>query len=273
MKNTICFLFLSILAISCASNPQYNDPIPPHDNFTIVSKILNETRVINVWTPPNYNSKSDSFPVLYMPDGGLKEDFPHFANTLAKLVESKTIPPIILVGIENTERKRDLTGPTEVAKDKEIAPVVGGSEKFRSFIKSELIPEIKKRYRTTAEKGIIGESLSGLFIVETFLLEPTTFDFYIAFDPALWWNDQYLVKTAKEHLKNLPAKEIRFWFAGSSVQKDTPFILELSKIIESESPKSLVWKYSDEPNEKHSTVFRATKEKALTWILNAKGNK
>ena len=136
-----------------------------------------------------------------------------------------------------------------------------------------MIHEIKKRYRTTAEKGIIGESLSGLFIVETFLLEPTTFDFYIAFDPALWWNDQYLVKTAKEHLKNLPAKEIRFWFAGSSVQKDTPFILELSKIIESESPKSLVWKYSDEPNEKHSTVFRATKEKALTWILNAKGNK
>jgi len=29
----------------------------------------------------------------------------------------------------------------------------------------------------------------------------------------------------------------------------------------------LNWQYSDEPNEKHNTIFRATKEKALTWML------
>jgi len=30
----------------------------------------------------------------------------------------------------------------------------------------------------------------------------------------------------------------------------------------------LKWKYSDEPKEKHNTIFRATKEKALKWMLN-----
>lgn len=60
----------------------------------------------------------------------------------------------------------------------------------------------------------------------------------------------------------------RFWFAGSSVQKETPFITELSEIIKTEQPKNITWKYSDEPNEQHSTIFRATKEKALIWSLN-----
>lgn len=30
----------------------------------------------------------------------------------------------------------------------------------------------------------------------------------------------------------------------------------------------LTFKYADEPNEKHNTIFRATKEKALIWIFN-----
>ncbi len=79
---------------------------------------------------------------------------------------------MILVGIENTQRRRDLTGPTEDEEDKKIAPVVGGSEKFRAFINNELFTEINKRYRTGSEKGIIGESLAGLFVMKTFYTTP-----------------------------------------------------------------------------------------------------
>ena len=162
-------IFILVTLTSCSNAFKINDPIPKHDSLTIVSKFVNETRRINIWTPPNYNQTTDSLPILYMPDGGIiDEDFPHIANTIAELMKTKKIPPIILVGIANTQRRRDLTGPTEVAKDKEIAPIVGGSEKFRAFIKEELFPEINKRYRTTNEKSIIGESLSGLFVVETF---------------------------------------------------------------------------------------------------------
>lgn len=161
-----------------------------------------------------------------------------------------------------------MTGFTEVAKDKEIAPVVGGSDKFRAFIKEELFPEINKRYRTTTEKSIIGESASGLFVMETFFLAPEMFDNYIAFDPSLWWNNHYLVRTAKQHLANFPSTEKRIWFAGSNAEDVSPYTKELTEILKAENLTNIKWKFSDEPKEKHTTIFRATKEKAIIWTLN-----
>jgi len=262
-------LFILVTLTSCSNAQKYNDPIPEHDEFTIESKQVGETRNINVWTPPEYRTSIDSLPVMYMADGGIiDEDFPHIANTLAELIKAKKIPPIILVGIANTQRRRDLTGPTEVIKDKEIAPIVGGSEKFRTFIKEELFPEINKRYRTTNEKSIIGESLSGLFVVETFLLTPDMFDNYIAFDPSLWWNDKYLIKTAKDHLAKFSQNEKRIWFAGSGAEDISETVGKLADILKTENFPIIKWKYSPEPKEKHNTIFRATKEKAIIWTLN-----
>lgn len=265
--NFFNFLFL-ISVLSACSNAQPNDPIPEHDTFKIQSQQLGEERTINVWVPADYKTKTDSLPVMYMADGGINEDFPHIANTLEKLIKENKIKPIILVGIENTERRRDLTGFTEVEKDKEIAPVVGGSDQFRAFIKDELFPEINSRYRTNAEKSIIGESASGLFVMETFFLTPEMFDHYIAFDPSLWWNNHYLVRTAKEHLAKFSTEEKRLWFAGSKTKDISPFTKELAEIFKSENRPNLKWKYSDEPKEKHNTIFRATKEKAIIWTLN-----
>jgi hypothetical protein len=258
-------LLLSILFLSCGNSSMIKDPIPAHDSFKIVSKHVGETRTINVWMPEEYKSSSDSLPVMYMPDGGIEEDFPHIANTFAKLIKEKKIPPMILVGIENTQRRRDLTGKTEVEEDKTIAPIVGGSESFRAFINDELFSEINKRYRTSNKKGILGESLAGLFVVETIFLKPEMFDYYIAFDPSLWWNNHYLVKTANENLAKQSLKETKFWFAGSSAQDIFVHTRELSKILTNSNSKGLQWNYSDEPSEKHATIFRATKEKALIW--------
>lgn len=88
MKNTAFYLILSFFIFSCGVKQTYNDSIPKHDNFTIESKNVNETRIINVWLPPNYEN-TNSFPELYMSDGGIKEDFPHIANTISQLVKSK----------------------------------------------------------------------------------------------------------------------------------------------------------------------------------------
>lgn len=263
-------LVLFIALFSCSQEVTYNDPIPNHDKFTIASKAVDESRVINVWTPPNYKNGTDSLPVLYMPDGGVKEDFPHIANTVAKLVEIKSIPPIILVGIENTERRRDLSGFSEVKEDSIYCPLTDGAKNFRAFIAGELVPEINSKYRTTSKKGILGESLAGLFVMETFLLEPNLFDFYVAMDPSLWWNDHHLVKKADEFLNAFPEKEIKLWFAGSDAEDISEHTKELAKILKNNPSNNLVFKYSDEPNEKHNTIFRATKENALTWILDEK---
>jgi len=156
------------------------------ETFTIESKALREVRRINIYLPPAYAESPDRrLPVLYMPDGGVGEDFLHVAGLVQVSVGNGTMRPFVLVGIENTQRRRDLTGPTQSAEDKKIAPQVGGSAAFRQFIRSELMPVVNTRYRTTAETAIMGESLAGLFVVETFFVEPDLFDTYIAFDPSL----------------------------------------------------------------------------------------
>ena len=265
MKSMYSILFLILVTFSYA---QVTDSIPKHETFTIASKKVNETRIINVWLPSEYGKSTDSLPVLYMLDGGIQEDFPHVANTLAQLIELKKIQPIILVGIENTQRRRDLTGETTVDEDKKIAAVVGGSAQFRAFIQDELFQEINTKYKTTAKRGIIGESLAGLFVTETLLLHPEMFDFYIAFDPSLWWNDKHLVKTANEHLNYFSSKPKTFWFAGSNAKDIYKSTNKLSEILKLKNISNLNWNYSLEKKEDHSTIFRATKEKALIWTLN-----
>ena len=267
IKSFLLALFGILTLWSCKNVPAIVDEIPEHQTFILKSSNLSEDRVINIWTPKSYDQNLEKFPVLYMLDGGLKEDFPHIANTLSELIETKKIQPMILVGIENTQRRRDLTGPTTIAKDKEIAPIVGESAKFRKFIKEELFPEINKKYRTTEKKSIIGESLAGLFVTETFLTEPDLFDNYIAFDPSVWWNDHYLMKNTTHYLSKFPATEKRFWFAGSGATDIQKYTDELSENLKKTNLPHLKWNYSPEPKEQHNTIFRATKEKALIWTF------
>lgn len=254
---------------SCATKVQYNDPVPKHDTFTLNAPQIGEDRVINVWLPPNYDSTNDKFPVLYMADGGVvMEDFPHIANTLAKLIEMDSIPPFILVGIENTDRRRDLTGFSDVKKDSLYCPLTDGAKDFRAFITNELFDQIGEKYRVSDKRGLIGESLSGLFVMETFFLQPEAFDIYIAMDPSLWWNDNYLVKNAEKLMSDFPGQPKKLWFAGSDAPDISKFTNQLEDKLQNKAPKNLKWTYSDEPKEKHHTIFRATKEKALIWSLN-----
>lgn len=267
MKIT-ALLLVTILIISCQKPTSTPDPIPEHESFTIESKEVNETRTINVWLPEGYATSGESYPIMYMPDGGIQEDFPHIANTIAELVQTKKIKPIILVGIENTVRRRDLTPPTQVEKDKEVAPVVGESAKFRAFIQNELFPSIESKYRTTPQKGIIGESLAGLFVMETLFVQPEMFDIYIAMDPSLWWNNHQLVTNSPSILEKFPSKEIKLWYAGSKASDMNQYTKKLAENLKSFAPAQLKWTYSDEPSEEHHTIYRATKEKALIWALN-----
>ena len=152
-------------------------PLVIGETFQMPSQVLQEDRRINVYLPAGYAEQSDKrYPVMFMPDGGLAEDFLHIAGLLQISALNGTMRPFILIGIENTERRRDLTGPTVIDADREIAPRVGGSSNFRSFLRDELIPRVAATYRTTNERVLIGESLAGLFVIETLLLEPELFD-------------------------------------------------------------------------------------------------
>jgi predicted alpha/beta superfamily hydrolase len=225
--------------------------------FTIDSRVLGETRRINVYAPPIYaDSPAVRLPVLYMPDGGMAEDFLHVAGQVQISVLNGTMRPFLLVGIENTQRRRDMTGPTTVADDSTIAPVVGGSAAFRRFIRDELMPVVKARYRTTDETAIIGESLAGLFIVETFFLEPDLFDTYIAFDPSLWWNDGALLEKAAGRLRTRDGRRRTLYLSNSAEPELAGLTKQLADILAQYAPPSLTWYYEPMPAETHATIYQ-----------------
>ncbi len=243
------------------------DTIPKHEAFTIASSRLAERRTINVYTPPEYGASHRALPVLYMLDGGLEEDFPHIVSTVDSLTHLKRIRPIIVVGIENTERRRDLTGPTVVRTDSAIAPRVGQSATFRRFIREELMPEVRQRYRCTDETAIVGESLAGLFVVETILLDPTLFRGYIAFDPSVWWNAGELVRTAPDRLGPLRGSKHNLYFASSKEPSTSDGTAQLAAMLKAHPPAGLTWEYEPRPDLEHGTIFRALAPGAFVKVL------
>ncbi|HRF25022.1 MAG TPA: hypothetical protein PLR98_12690, partial [Chitinophagaceae bacterium] len=89
---------------------------------------------------------------------------------------------------------------------------------------------------------IIGESLAGLFVTETFFLTPGLFDAYIAFDPSLWWNKQYLINQASAYLNNIQSKKI-FWFAASGEPSISEPTNQLADILKLNTLQNIIWHY------------------------------
>ncbi len=257
LRTALAFWLFALLSSSAlAETVGKAEPLVIGDTFTMQSTALGETRRINVYMPPGYtDTGSGRLPVLYMPDGGIEEDFLHVAGLVQVSVGNGTMRPFLLVGIENTERRRDLTGPTSNAEDKKIAPHVGGSAPFRAFIRDELVPTVRKRYRTTDESAIIGESLAGLFVVETFVLEPELFDTYIAFDPSICWNDGRLVDDAGARFRARPGAAKRLYVAQSRDEMTPGMALRFSDVLKTNAPKDLDWTFVPMPSETHATIY------------------
>ena len=243
------------------------------ETFTIESKALGEVRRLNVYLPAGYaDSAATRFPVLYMPDGGMGEDFLHVAGLLEVSIGNGTMRPFLLVGIENTKRRRDLTGPTENPEDRKIAPQVGGSAAFRSFIRSELMPVVRARYRTTGETAIMGESLAGLFVVETLFTDPDLFDTFIAFDPSLWWNNKALLSgpgpgwtAGSRHPKTV--------FLASSIEENfSPLTGQLAALLKTAAPANLRMYYEPMPSETHATIYHPAALKAVRQLFKPAPN-
>lgn len=164
---------------------------------SIYSNELNEFRVLNIYLPPGYNPDSlTKYPVIYLLDGSADEDFIHISGIVQFLNYSwiNVLPKSVVVGISNTDRKRDFTFPTTIEKDKKDFPTTGGSSKFISFLEHELKPYIEKNYSVTSNATLIGQSLGGLLATEILIKKTNMFDQYIIISPSLWWNNESLLK-------------------------------------------------------------------------------
>lgn len=243
-------------------------PLSIGETFEIESSALGERRRINVYLPAAYRASDDArLPVLYMPDGGLQEDFLHVAGLVQVLSGNGGMRPVILVGIENTQRRRDLTGPTEDPEDRAIAPQVGGAAAFRMFLRDELMPRIEARYRTTDEDAIVGESLAGLFVIETLAQEPTLFDRYIAIDPSLWWNRKALAESAPQWLARASDAPVHVHIASGREAIESPTPQRFIRALQTRAPSDWTVTHTPFPQESHATVFHPAALQAFRTVF------
>ena len=119
-------------------------------------------RDIIVWLPPGYDtSKEKRYPVLYMHDGqNLFDPNTSFLGnewkvdeTADSLIRNKEINPIIIVGIYNTEDRKEEYADTSLG------------EKYKHFLIDKLKPFIDENYRTLPDRentAVGGSSMGGL---------------------------------------------------------------------------------------------------------------
>ena len=199
------FILTVCLAMSLAGVAQntskkiHKDALTVGETLEFESAILNEQRQLNIYLPLGYSTDSaKTYPVIYVLDGSLDEDFLHIAGIvqfeafpwLAK------IPECIVVGIANTNRYHDFTYPTKLEEYTEINPDNGGSADFIRFLNNEVKPMIESSYNTSGSGTLVGQSLGGLLAAEILIKQPESFQNYLIVSPSLWWDDQSLLKEA-----------------------------------------------------------------------------
>lgn len=224
---------------------------------TIHSTELNEDRTLNVYLPEGYDS-NQSYPVIYLLDGSANEDFIHIAGLVqfANFEWVKLLPKSILIGISNVDRRRDFTFPTTVEKDKKDYPTSGNSTKFIAFIEKELQPFIENKYKTTASKTIIGQSLGGLLATEILYKKPTLFSQYIIISPSLWWDKESLFKENAKFLDNDFKQKTKVFIAvgkeGSVMENDAK---QLFKTVSDKKIMNTDFKFFEDKN--HATILHS----------------
>ncbi len=255
---------------------------------SVQSNILGEQRKIWVYVPDGANQK---YPVVYLLDGDA-----HFYSVVGMIQQLSSVngnmmcPKMIVVGIPNTDRTRDLT-PTQMDSDpfmptdSAFYKTSGGGEKFISFMEKELMPFIESKYPTAPYKMLIGHSFGGLAVMQTFTHHNSLFNAYISIDPSMWYDNQKLLKETKTFLKNtkLQGKSLYLGIAntmeeGMDIKKvvhDTTLytqpirsILALQTAFESNKLNGLKYRGKYYADDTHGSAPLITEYDALRFIFD-----
>ena len=117
------------------------------------SSILKNERTIEIYTPPDYSTDGDPYPVLIVFDQGLYTTGARVPTPtiLDNLIADRRIGPMMAVLVGNASGQRGTELPCNV--------------KFADFLRTELMPWVRRSYHATAEAAqtyAAGSSFGGL---------------------------------------------------------------------------------------------------------------
>ncbi|WP_210488074.1 alpha/beta hydrolase-fold protein [Rufibacter aurantiacus] len=253
---------------------------------TFHSAILKEDREIWVYVPKSgWAGSKARFPVMYLLDG--EAFFTSMVGTVDYLstVVGK-MPEMIIVGIRNTDRTRDLT-PTHYpfwsdGRATNDLKTSGGGPKFMAFLEKELMPYVEKRYSTQPYRMFVGHSLGGLTVLSALVNQPTLFNSYVALDPSLWWDKLLIMRQAEKVLTQKDnVGESLFMATANTMAKDMDTVRVLQdKANDNHSvrealqfretlrkSRNLSWTWKFYPEENHGSVPLPAQQDALRFLF------
>ena len=173
------------------------------------SRIFHNTRFLRVWLPPGYDDPQNSarlYPVLYLNDGqNLFESATSFNGvewrvdeTANRLIREAAIPPLIVVGIDNTGKDRI----REYLPHRSLQPIMlrGRGSRYPNFLTKEVMSFVARTYRTASgavNTGLGGSSLGALVSLYTAAVRPGVFGRLLLESPSLWAANRQIIKQSR----------------------------------------------------------------------------
>ncbi len=288
MKKLLTVLILTFYMFSIygqkTEQPDSSKPFVLGEIHDFQSKVLGEKRTLNIYLPDGYNS-SDSikYPVIYLLDGSKDEDFIHIVGLVQynSFEWINQVPKSIVVGIATVDRRRDFTFPTTIEADQKRYPTTGHSDKFIAFLEKELQPYIEKKFKTTASKTIIGQSLGGLLATEILFKNPTLFNTYIIISPSLWWDNGSLLNMSLKKWNEIFKQQTDIYI-GVGKEGLTPTVIPrvmevdanlLAEKIKATKSKSVNVLFDYLPQEDHATIMHQAVLNAFRQLSKIKETK
>lgn len=258
MKNLFIIIILIFLVfyLNDARSQELMRYQQPKD-YEMPAKMIPTIRKYWVSLPKDYNETTNRYPIIFLFDG----DEEYLRNLILSDADQLTnhgeMPPCIIVGIIQRNRALDF-GPLYAVKSNPNSDKVNG-DKFFDFLKEELLPELKKNYRTQDFKIGIGHSLGGLFLINSFTKDPEFFNGIIAISPALEMDrDSTLFSNLKKTLHLKINKQTYFcWASGTEGVNEVAFrpaSKALNQLLINNPNPSFNYKYIDLPDKSHNTT-------------------
>jgi hypothetical protein len=291
MKNVS--LFLLYLILTNGSDAQTDNKIVIGKVDSVYSTILKEQRKVWIYLPnmkAGMQNTGQRYPVVYLLDGeGHFESVVGMIQQLSQVNGNTIVPEMIVVGIPNTDRTRDLT-PTHIASDLPMmdsnsSKNTGGGENFASFLQKELMPHIDSSYPTQPFRILIGHSFGGLTVMNMITNHASLFNGYIAIDPSMWYDKEQFLKATQKKLSTQKyngtslyvgiANTMAEGMTPEKLKKDTTTetrhirsIFAMDKFIKANPPNGLKYASKYYADDDHGSVPLISEYDGLRFIFS-----